>query len=74
MCERHREQSPPHRDAVECRIEQAAAVDADRTERDELVPSVRLEHPAQRPEDVVADARARMRQGRDVVRDPHGAR
>src|SRR5205807_1919942 len=36
-------------------------------------PAIGGEHPLQRAEDVVADARPRMREGRDVVRDPHGA-
>ena len=71
MCERHREQSPPHRDAVECRIEQAAAVDADRTERDELVPSVRLEQACGNSREALAslDSLARLAERRHFT--PH---
>ena len=55
-------------------LEQATAANADGAERDDLVrASSGRQHPAQRAEDVVADARSRMREGRDVVRDSHGA-
>ena len=54
-------------------VEQGPAADADRPERDELMLAGRgLRHPSERAEHVVADARPRMREGRDVVRDPHG--
>ena len=62
------------RHAVQRALEQRAAADADRTERDQIALARRgLGDPAQRAEDVVADARPRMREGRHVVGDPHGA-
>ena len=58
----------------QCRVEQPPPSDADRTEGDELVRAVRrLGHSLQSTEDVVADARPRMRERRDVIDNPHGA-
>ena len=60
--------------SLERLVEQAPASDADRSEGDDFAFGPRrLEHAFQRAEDVIADARSRMREGRDVVRDSHGA-
>ena len=72
--ERHGHEAPVGRDAVQRLLEQRPPADADRSERDELVRAGRrVRHSAQGAEHVVADARPRVREGRDVVGDPHGA-
>ena len=72
--ERDGEEALLDRQAVERLVEQAAPADARGTERDDLAfRARRLEHALQRSQDVVADARSRMRERRDVVGDPHGA-
>jgi hypothetical protein len=74
MCERHRQYTLVDIEAFEGLVEDLPPADADGAESDEIVLLLRLNHSLQRSEDVVADARPRMREGRDVVRDPHRAR
>src|SRR6266536_1065146 len=70
----HRRDVPLDRKVRQSLVEQLPPANADRTEGDQLLRSVRrLHHPPQSAEDVVADARPRMRERRDVIRDPHGA-
>ena len=73
MTEGNRDRLALEREIAECTLEGCTAADAHRTEGDELVVSVHRKHSFQRAEDVVADARSRMRERRDVVGDPHGA-
>ncbi len=76
MRERHGRDTPVDREPGQRFVQQPAPPDADRPEGHELVRGrarARLQHSSQSPEDVVADARPRMREGRDVVRDSHGA-
>ena len=68
-----RDGAPLSGQSVQRCVQQLPAVNAHGAEGDDLVPAACLEHPGQRTEDVVADARSRMREGRDVVGDPHGA-
>src|SRR5690242_7499137 len=56
-------------DAFERRLDGAASGGRDRSEGENVVSRVRKT--AQRASDVIADARARMRQGRNVDDNPH---
>jgi hypothetical protein len=74
VAERNGRDASLDRKITERGVEHLPASDADRTEGHELVRSVgSLGHSLQGAEDVVPDARPRMRERRDVVRDPHGA-
>ena len=74
VCERHGREAPSDRKVRQRQVEELPPTDADRAEGDQLVRSIcRLHHALQGTEDVISDARARMRQRRDVVGDPHGA-
>ena len=74
MGERHRDDAALDVEPGERLVEQLPPANADRTERNEFVATGVLDHASEGAEDVVADPRSRMREGRDVVSDPHGAR
>jgi hypothetical protein len=68
------EETPLDAEPLERLVHELAPANADRPERDELVLRAACrDHPFECAEDVVADARSRVREGRHVVGDSHGA-
>jgi hypothetical protein len=70
----HHDESPVDAQPLERLVHELAPANADGSEGDDVVLRAALsDHALQGPEDVVADARPRVRQGRHVIGDSHGA-